>query len=80
MFSVLGFELDGHLEIGLRVDSLEDFPEGPLIELLDYLVVLAHFLRDLRHWIRNIMNIQLPHFCLFESDFIMSLEASSFEP
>ena len=50
------FKLDGHLEVGLGVDALEDLPEGPLIELADDLVVPPHFLRNLWHVASNKKN------------------------
>ena len=42
-------ELDGHLQVGLGVDALEDLPEGPLVQLPDYLVVPPYLVRNLRH-------------------------------
>ena len=49
MFGVCRLELDGHLQVGLGVDTLEDLSEGSFVKLPYYLVVPPHFFRNLRH-------------------------------
>jgi hypothetical protein len=47
MFGIDAFSLDGNLEVGLGVDGLVDFPEGPFSDFLDDLEVLTNFLQFL---------------------------------
>ena len=49
MFGVGGFELDGHLQVGLAVETLVDLSECTLIKFSDDFVVFANLVRYLRH-------------------------------
>ena len=56
VLGVGGFKLDGHLEVGLGVDTLEDLSEGPFVQLADDLVVPPYLLRNLWHAASNKKN------------------------
>ena len=54
MLSVGRLKLDGDLEVGFNVYSLEDLSEGTFVDLADDFVVLSYFFWHFSHFSRII--------------------------